>query len=276
MKISNGHTQLFCEILLSIDFNYELELMIKNVVETYARNSTCAAAGILRLLNTEQNGLEMQTIFVMPLRENERNAFSEAKADLQQIISYTEPDEIKYKLPIAGDFEEKVFYHILDLPNFGFLFLFKHGQAINSNLISELVPLNQKIADACLVSLERRILKEREDELILIAEATQDTIFLSGTLLYLNKQMVGLLGYPPEEMIGATFSKFVPEKDLKKFRKALKDIFTHKKFNSFDAKLIHADGHRVPVEIDVRLARQGDRPFARGTIRDITERVQNK
>lgn len=119
------------------------------------------------------------------------------------------------------------------------------------------------------------VLEEKEIELNVIAEFSLDTIFSiskSGEILYVSKSAKELFGFEPEEIIGTSFTKYVPKKELKNFWNALKDVFLSKKIRGFQILLINHKGDSIPVEITGQLVKKNGKLVGQGTIRDITVR----
>ncbi|MFZ5516250.1 MAG: PAS domain S-box protein [Candidatus Zhuqueibacterota bacterium] len=279
MNKSDRHIKLFYDMLLSFDLDKDFVSLVQATVNAYQHQLGCFAVAVLECLVANETSLELHQVASIPPDSAAHRPLQDAQEKIHDIVRRSGKCSTNLKSPLIQECDDGTYSYIFDLPKFGFLLLICKAEPLPSEIIDGLVAVNQKFAQTCCAVRDRESARAREDELILIAEATQDTIFFvdeAGTLLYLNQQSLSLLGYTLEEMIGANIEKFVPDKDVSQFREVLSEIFHRKQFNSFEAKLIHADGHRVPVEIDVRLANQGDKLIARGTVRDITERMLNQ
>jgi len=108
-----------------------------------------------------------------------------------------------------------------------------------------------------------------------IVENTSDFIFqttLTGVFNYVNPASEKIADYKPEEMIGKRFTKFVPKKELPRYLLKIKEMAKGKKIDSFEAYVIHKDGHLVPVEFSGNMIKIRNKSYIVGVMRNITER----
>lgn len=113
----------------------------------------------------------------------------------------------------------------------------------------------------------------------MITQSTLDVIFIIdkfGKMIFFNEQLQDILGYEPNNVIGKSFTEFVPKKEIPKYLLKLKDVFLKKKVKIFVTKIIHKSGKLVDVEINGKLTKYNGKTVAQGTIRDITERLKNE
>ncbi len=109
-----------------------------------------------------------------------------------------------------------------------------------------------------------------------IPESSLDTIFIvtkTGKIVYIS-QSAKDIGYEPKDMIGTSFTKYIPTKELPLYWKKLKEIFLKKKVQNFESYIKSYNGKNIPVEINGKLVKREGKLFAQGTIRNITERKQ--
>jgi PAS domain S-box-containing protein len=125
-------------------------------------------------------------------------------------------------------------------------------------------------------------LKESEEKYRLIAENSVDCIWKMDTKLrfeYLSAASKNIFGYEPDEMVGKPLYKFAKWIDFAKMgRVALRSLAKPKKypFVRFQSKMLHKDGHEVPVEIvgKVLYNEKGKIIGLNGSTVDITERYK--
>ncbi len=118
-------------------------------------------------------------------------------------------------------------------------------------------------------------LRESEEKYKSINDSTMDIIFIidkTGKQLFFNESVERILGYKVDEVVGKSFTKFVPKKELPKYFLQLKNVFKEKEIKNFVTQIYHKDGRLVDVEISGRLIKQKGKTVAQGSIRDITER----
>ncbi len=118
-------------------------------------------------------------------------------------------------------------------------------------------------------------LRESEEKYKIITDSILDVIFIldkTGKLLFFNKSVENVLGYKAEEVVGKSFTKFVPKKELLKYFLQLKNLFQHKEIAKLITQINHRNGNVIDVEINGRLIKQKRKYVGLGVIRDITER----
>ncbi len=119
------------------------------------------------------------------------------------------------------------------------------------------------------------VLRESEDRYKIITQNTLDIVFMldkTGKQLFFNESVESILGYKQEELIGKSFTRYVPISEMPKYLHQLKNVFLKKEIHNFITKIYHKNGNLVDVEINGKLIKHDGKLVALGTIRDITER----
>ena len=122
-------------------------------------------------------------------------------------------------------------------------------------------------------------ISESEDRYKLITQNTLDIIFMidkTGKQLFFNHSVEKILGYKQEELIGKTFTRFVPKSEMPKYLLQLKNVFLKKEIRNFITKAYHKNGNLIDVEINGKLVRHCGKLVALGTIRDISTRIKHE
>ena len=123
-------------------------------------------------------------------------------------------------------------------------------------------------------------LSESENRFRDLVESMSDLVWeldQNGVFKYFSPRMKDLLGYEPEDALGATFPRFVSRKEEERLSGTVKSIFSSRKpFRGIETKHIHKDGHNVFLETSgVPIVNsKGEFIGYRGVCRDITERKQ--
>lgn len=123
------------------------------------------------------------------------------------------------------------------------------------------------------------LLHESEERYKLITQNTLDVVFMidkTGKQLFFNESVEKILGYKQEELIGKSFTCFVPKSEMPKYQLQLKKIFLKKEISNFTTKVYHKNGDLTDVEINGKLLKYSGKLVALGTIRDISTRVKNE
>jgi len=106
---------------------------------------------------------------------------------------------------------------------------------------------------------------ERANDVVAIV---QDTI-----IKYINNRSSDLLGYPPKQMIGTPMMEYVHPDELQRLISRYERRMAGEQVESiYETALLHRDGSRVDIEINVGLITYGGRPAELIIVRDITER----
>lgn len=122
-------------------------------------------------------------------------------------------------------------------------------------------------------------LRESETKYSTLVENSKDGIIMivEGVLKFVNKASVELVGYAPEEMIGANFLDFVATYHRELVLKRYSDRIEGKDVPSlYEIELLRKDGKITPVELNaIRIDFEG-KPADLVIIRDITKRKQSE
>jgi PAS domain S-box-containing protein len=124
-----------------------------------------------------------------------------------------------------------------------------------------------------------KVLRESENRYKLITQNTLDIIFMldkAGKLLFFNESVESILGYKQEELIGKSFTRFVPISEMPKYLLQIKNVFLEKEIQNFITKIYHKNGNLVEVEINGKLVIHDGKSVALGTIRDMSLRRKDE
>lgn len=118
-------------------------------------------------------------------------------------------------------------------------------------------------------------LKESEENYRVIAQSTIDAIFIIdrfGKQLFFNNVVERILGYKVEEVVGRSFTDFLPKENVPGYLIQLENIFSNGELCNFVTQIHHKDGYMVDVEINVKRIKLKGEYVGQGTIRDISEK----
>jgi PAS domain S-box-containing protein len=119
------------------------------------------------------------------------------------------------------------------------------------------------------------LIRENTD-LSLLTFSSPDVIFRiskTGKLLYISPSCQDLLGYDAGEVIGKSFSEFIPKDKLSSAFKSMAKLLREKDIIVFNSDVIHKNGSEIPVEVTGRLVEVYGNRMAQGSIRDISGRL---
>jgi len=118
-------------------------------------------------------------------------------------------------------------------------------------------------------------LRESEERYRGLINNITDIIFelnINGKCTYVSNQLFEISGFHPEELIGQNLFKFLHPEDFSNIIKEVKEAFNSGSRISADFRLIHKDGHYVPVSSNFNVIRINDEQRFIGVLRDNTEK----
>lgn len=113
-----------------------------------------------------------------------------------------------------------------------------------------------------------------------LLETAPDTILIvdanTGTILQVNKAAEELFGRPREELQGLNQTELHPPEERDYYQQAFEEHAGSRDVIHDDRKftIVHADGHRIPVEINSAPLELGDRLLVQGIFRDLRDRQE--
>ncbi len=119
-------------------------------------------------------------------------------------------------------------------------------------------------------------LVQENANLKVLTESSIDVIIRiskTGKVLYISPSCEEMLGFKPDEIVGQSFTTFVPKDKLDESFETMRKVFKERKLIVYRSELVHKTGRRVPVEVMGTLVDIYGEKVAQGTIRDISRRV---
>ncbi len=97
-----------------------------------------------------------------------------------------------------------------------------------------------------------------------------------GVIRYISSSIINLLGIPENELIGKSYTDFLPESQWELAAGKLQETLQHGSISVYETRLMHRDGTEVPVEIQGKTGDRNGQQLIQGTIRDVRQRVAKK
>jgi PAS domain S-box-containing protein len=119
-------------------------------------------------------------------------------------------------------------------------------------------------------------LASENSDLKLLTFSSLDVIFRisrTGKMLYISPSCEDLLGYKSDDILGRSFSDFIPKEKLSASFKSMAQLLREKDVIVLTTELIHKNGKKIPVEVTGRLVEVYGKKMGQGTIRDISGRL---
>ncbi|MBN1764520.1 MAG: response regulator [Sedimentisphaerales bacterium] len=229
MQLSAEQIQLiFYEIAMSIGNSLDLRNMLKECLSTYLRKLNCSAGGILILKNDQNNNYHYEPIYSIP-RSLYQRKYYQAIATLIPPCRQDNPlPDFIQNLPLHGCTEDNNHYHLMELPDFGLIFIIKNNEDLDPYIVKSLIPLNVKLARACLACLQNESLEKVNQRLSDIVLCSEDWIWeldTEGRYTYVSESIKNFLGYDASDVIGKTLYDFMTKEEAEKISDTFNSIF---------------------------------------------------
>ena len=277
MITSAERIQIFYEISMSIGASLDLRKMVKTALPTYLKKLNCAAGAVFKLTKENNGKLEYQKIYSIPRNIEIVKNFKEACNNCSFSGDNEEYRKFLSILPNSFSHSDGQSSHIMNLPDFGILYLSTGQQNFDDYIVNSIIQLNIKFAQSCKACVQNEALQKSEEKFRRIFEDSRDVIFISsedGHFLDINPAGLRLFGYSSLNEI----KKIDISKDLIKNsadRKAYQKYIKDKGFvKDYELLLKKKDGSEITVLETSTAVYDAEKNINayRGIMRDITER----
>ena len=280
MQLSREQLQLlFYEIAMSIGNSLDEQKMLKQCLSTYLRKLNCGASGIMVLEKDNKGKHNYTPLYALPRIFNKTGVFHHICETIPQDMDDAELAAYQKQLPIQGIFGESDFYHIMELPGFGLIYLTKSQNDLDPYILKSLAPLNEKLANACLACRQKYEL-ERLNEQLRDAQARIETILSqclfavavidqSRTIRWANAYAAELAGVSnPDELIGNRCGQFLCHSS----KNTCPMLDKGQKIDNLEHILLRHNGEEIPILKSVTHIQMFGEPMQLEAFIDITER----
>ncbi len=212
-------TQIFYEIAMSIGNSRDLGGMLKEGLSAYLKKLNCSAGVVLEMRRAAGGAVSFSPIFSIP-RNLSPPVCQVALENIPGDLAQSSLSEFLSTLPVSGQDNEGRFFHLMELPGFGLLLLFKCGKDFPPCLLMSLGSLNRKLADSCLAcrqnmkiestnellikEIDERMLAEAklkitlEDLELRVEERTRELKTSNEALTDINRQLNDIVEFLPD------------------------------------------------------------------------------
>ncbi len=146
------------EIALSIGKNPDIEKMLEEALSTYFKKLDCTGGVVFQLETTNEEEYRYKPIYSKPTDFYQGSTCLYALGNIPTTFSLSQHTEFSNNLPYSGQYGEKEFFHFVELPGFGLLFLVRRNAKLDGSVMNMLKPLNQNLAYACTACIENEML----------------------------------------------------------------------------------------------------------------------
>lgn len=156
--------QIIFEIAMGIGNELDLQLMLRHSLSIYLRRLNCTSGVVLEKQENEA-GVRLVPVFSIPRRAYNRMT---TNREIRALTGEMEAADYRKRLGLLPRIVEnggKRRLILLDLEGYGILILEKTDGILENKLIRSLLPVNDKLARACLLSRQTGIIHQKNEEL---------------------------------------------------------------------------------------------------------------
>jgi signal transduction histidine kinase len=209
--------QVLYEIAMSIGNGLNLKKMLQASLPTYLKKLNFTAGAVFRG-EVEEKTIGLEPVLAIPRGIEKYKAFQAAFSNIPQRIPRDRLEEHLQRLPLTGKHGNSC-YHIMELKNFGLLIFLKSREPLDGDMIESLLPLNEKLANACRACLRNdhiqkmasdlrqenserlkaeKALKASQERLVTILNSMDVLVYvvdiMTHELIFMNRPMESLFG----------------------------------------------------------------------------------
>ncbi len=140
--------QILFELAMAFGNSLDLKDVLTEGIPVYLRRLGCMAGAVL-MTSTDDGLLGCKLVSSYPVLGKTPEAITVLTDMVKNNSNCQSTVEFCSKLPMHKIIDGRNAY-LMDLPGFGFLILLKSGQPLSQSLITSLLPINTKIANACI------------------------------------------------------------------------------------------------------------------------------
>ncbi|MFO7682857.1 MAG: GAF domain-containing protein [Chloroflexota bacterium] len=232
----------------------------------------CVSGGIYQKETNHDGTCRLDAVYTIP-RRPERNATYQAALDhLPVSPNETHYQEFLATLPFVGQSQEKKFFHIFELPNFGLLVLVKNREALNELLIKSLTQLVNKFAASAVSCVNGEKLRQSEERYRMLTGATFDGIVIhEGPIIKeINVALANILKYELEELIGGNIFHYLDPECHHLARKNAETLVS----TPYELIAIRKDNVRLPIEVTDRELIEAGHTYRVTAVRNLSQQKQ--
>lgn len=267
-------SQILLELALAVSGDQNLDRLLKKAIPAFLRKLDCTYVNVLQ----KDNHGELFTRYIAP-------KWTKNHKDYEPIVEYfTEQHAMGFSDPVVYVVEGSYYYGYL-LPDFGLLILGR-GNPISAELIKELVPIVNNLAQnlmGCLEVQKRKTaeeqLKQERSFLTALINTIPDLVFYKdteGTYQLVNESAARLRSLSPEEFVGLRDEDIHQEHKASGYSRRDQQILTSGIPFSYETSYESPEGKEIPYETSLSpfYSEEGSIQGIIGIARDISHRKE--
>jgi PAS domain S-box-containing protein len=251
MSRSVEQLSVFYELALDTGRSLNLFEMLRSSMNSYLKKLNCVTGIIYKLIPDGDSGFSSEMIFSIPYALIAKSTYNEIEKLVPASFSISELDSFMSKLPLKGKCDENLFFHIMQLRDFGLIILIRKDSYLDDETTNALEEINSRLAEACTACIKIENLEESEmryrHQQELLPEMLCETD-LNGIVTYATVFALEKMGYSLSELrAGINIRTFFLPVDHKRLLRNFEDALTHDNSYSHEYALLKKDGTTFPV-----------------------------
>lgn len=241
--------QTLYDISLAIGCGSNLQEMLNEALAAYIEKLQCFSGSIFQINELNEISNFECSAYLPEIQIPNQSA---------QIASEIIPSDLNNEtlrnfldqLPIIAEYDNNIFYAIMDLPGYGVIILSRYNDKFESDLVISLLKINSKLGNIATVYVNNAVSDERELNLKIFFESMADLFFITnfeGQILYANVRSCEILKYDRNSLINKYITELYEESNKSLVDKILQNT-TQNNISISEFPFISAD--KIPIFVD--------------------------
>ncbi|MCP4396647.1 MAG: PAS domain S-box protein, partial [bacterium] len=266
-------TQILYEISISIGTHLSLGKMLRDVALLTLRKFNCTAFAVFEQ-RQDAGRYHFERVFITPRIFPQSEEYTELEQILPQSLGSHEFETFCRKLPMEVSLEGRDCFHLMALPGFGLLALFR-SQAngfLPPHVVESLSPINKKLAIACYACLSHERLQASEEKYRSLVDNMGEGMVVKdveGVLTFANQSFADMLGYTIDELLGRPVTEFFDYENKLIFKENF-ELKRHGKISSYEITWSRKDDSKLYSLISPQIVRDNEGRYS-GSFAIITD-----
>jgi PAS domain S-box-containing protein len=269
--------QVFYEIALSIGRGDTVEEVAQTALSSYLRRLNCSTGAVFERRTQPDGTVSYDLVAGVPRNPSYNRTFQVATDHLP------DGDDAAFRasLPVVGS-HDGTNYYLFGLPGFGLLVVVKSGQPFSAGTRAALVPLHERLGDACAGRNAEQEVRRTRQTLRAVIDTIPQEVFLKdadGTYTMANEATAASFGVRVAELEGATDREYVHGSEHRDPSETDQRVIESGEPVSLpDERLVDVDGRTRTVTTDIVPISVGDTDERHALVvaTDTTERVERE
>lgn len=183
MLFTAEQIQVLYECAMSIGTSLDLRKMLRTSINTFLKKTNCSV-GIVYFHEQDESGNYMyRSVFSIPRDVTRVKDMERPLSNIPELTDEMGLAAFQSSLPLHGQAADHSWFHLMPLPDVGVVLLLKRGDDLAEHTRRALVPLFEKLANACQACMQNDELVQHQTNLKQLVEIK------SGELVARNEQL---------------------------------------------------------------------------------------